>query len=370
MNIKQLKDKFITETLILNFVQNDAEYELLYLVEAKKAAKSASSDTKGKLHELLVGYHLKGDHMTKHQDITGESPKQVHDRLRDQIHPDEYKKIHKRAKTAAAHIREEHLKAHGDVHDVHWSSKPGDIHRSTGVHSSQKEDASDIIIHTRRGKKITHHGVSLKVSDSSNKHVPVSNPGIESTYGGAKILESHRRHILKKFPKLRNKGSAERREIMEKHPRIRSYIRGRNTKTLKRITSHLHGKLSEMSGKDLAHHIKTHVLQSHPTPLQREGHHHIRHMTYHSGGEQKHHSYDPSTAWSHMIDDHKNLSVHKSGTRILFKHKDKTFAVHRMKFTSQSDPHSSIKGSGSTVGEISSPSKLKKVMSIKKKRKK
>jgi hypothetical protein len=93
-------------------------------------------------------------------------------------------------------------------------------------------------------------------------------------------------------------------------------------------------------------------------------------MTYHSGGEQKHHSYDPSTAWSHMIDDHKNLSVHKSGTRILFKHKDKTFAVHRMKFTSQSDPHSSIKGSGSTVGEISSPSKLKKVMSIKKKRKK
>ena len=126
MNIKQLKDKFITETLILNSVQNNAEYELLYLIEAKKAAKIASSDTKGKLHELLVGYHLKGGtHMSKHPDITGESPKQVHDRLKDQIHPDEYKKINKRAKIAASHVREEHLKAHGKVHDVHWTSKPG-----------------------------------------------------------------------------------------------------------------------------------------------------------------------------------------------------------------------------------------------------
>lgn len=110
-----------------------------------------SSDTKGKLHELLVGYHLKrGKHMSKHPDKEGDSPQEAHDKLKKTIHPDDYKKINARAKSAAEDIRKQ-VEVNGHkVHDVHWTSKPGDIHRTTGIHSSQQEDSSDIIVTTRK----------------------------------------------------------------------------------------------------------------------------------------------------------------------------------------------------------------------------
>lgn len=110
-----------------------------------------SSDTKGKLHELLVGYHLKsGNHMSKHPDKEGDSPKQAHDKLKKTVHPDDYKKINARAKSAAEHIRSQ-VEVNGHkIHDVHWTSKPGDIHRTTGIHASQQEDSSDIIVTTRK----------------------------------------------------------------------------------------------------------------------------------------------------------------------------------------------------------------------------
>lgn len=110
-----------------------------------------SSDTKGKLHELLVGYHLKrGKHMSKHPDKEGDSPQEAHDKLKKTIHPDDYKKINARAKSAAEDIRKQ-VEVNGHkVHDVHWTSKPGDIHRTTGINSSQQEDSSDIIVTTRK----------------------------------------------------------------------------------------------------------------------------------------------------------------------------------------------------------------------------
>jgi hypothetical protein len=103
------------------------------------------------MHELLVGYHLKGGkHMSRHPDKTGDSPKQAHDKLKATVHPNDYKKMNARAKSAAADIRKK-VEVNGHkIHDVHWTSKPGDIHRSTGIHASQKEDASDIVITTHK----------------------------------------------------------------------------------------------------------------------------------------------------------------------------------------------------------------------------
>lgn len=110
-----------------------------------------SSDTKGKLHELLVGYHLKGgNHMSKHPDKVGDSPKQAHDKLKSMVHPDDYKKINARAKSAASDIKKQ-VEVNGHkIHDVHWTSKPGDLHRTTGIHASQQEDSSDIVVTTRK----------------------------------------------------------------------------------------------------------------------------------------------------------------------------------------------------------------------------
>lgn len=131
--------------------EDDEETPQLKEASEKTEKRKVSSDTKGKLHELLVGYHLKGGtHMSKHPDKEGDSPKQAHDKLKKTIHPDDYKKINTRAKSAAEHIKSQVEVGGHKIHDVHWTSKPGDIHRTTGIHSSQQEDSSDIIVTTRK----------------------------------------------------------------------------------------------------------------------------------------------------------------------------------------------------------------------------
>ncbi len=135
----------------------DEEYDEFFELNEEKAEPAepvegkVKSDTKGKLHELLVGYHLNGGkHMSKHPDKVGDTPKQAHDKLKAKVHINDYKKMNIRAKSAANDIRKQVETNGHKIHDVHWTSKPGDIHRSTGIHSTQKEDASDIVITTHK----------------------------------------------------------------------------------------------------------------------------------------------------------------------------------------------------------------------------
>ncbi len=341
--------------------------ELRYLMEAAKAkaakksaeeSSGSSQDTKGKLHEILVGYHLQGGkHMQKHPDKDGDSPKQAHDKLKSMVSKEDYKKIHDRAKSAAEDIRK-NIEKHGHkISHVHWTSQNGDIERSTGVKSAQKDDASDIMIHAedKKGKK-KYHGVSLKVSDQSSKHVPVSNPGMESTYGGNKILDAHRNSIKKKFPSLGKMTVKERKEKVKSSPRMQATIKKMNGETLHKLGHHLHKVLSSMSPEELSHHIQTHVIQSNQTPLQKAGHNHLRHTTYTTASGTQHHSYDPHGHYKHIFADPKNIShhvkvEHSGGASVQFKYKGKTFASHRLKFNSQSDPLGGIKGSGTTHGD-------------------
>ena len=322
---------------------------LEYLNEEEKKTQSVGSDPKGKLHELLVGYHLRnGNHMSKHKDDGKHSPKEAHDLIKSSLSKEDYDKINERAKAAAEDIKK-HLKKHGHkIDDVHWTSKEGDIENSTGIKSSQKEDASDIIIHAKdkKGKRV-FHGISLKVTDSKSKNVPVSNPGMETTYGAQKILERHREKIKKKYPQLNISKKAERKRIVKEDPQLASELKSLHGKALNDITEHLHNHLSSMHSKDLAEHIRKHVLQSHKTPMQTQGHHHIRHTTY-VGKDNSHafHSIDPHEHYENILKDHKNITTERRGTSIIFKHKGKAFAKHRLKFESQSDPMSSVKGSG------------------------
>lgn len=343
-------------TKFKTFLEQAIYDDLLELSEATDAAAKggASADTKGKLHELLTGFHmLGGKHMSKHPDIEGDSPKEAHDKLKAKVTPEEYKKISQRAKEAAADLKTKIEGQGHKVHDVHWTSKPGDIERSTGIASTQKQDASDIVVHTKKGKKVGFHGVSLKVTDSTNKHVPVSNPGVESTLGGDSILAKHREDIQKKFPELKKATSAgARKELMKNNPKMDSYVRAKNTETLQAIAKNLHNKLSTMKKGDLVKHIQTHVLQTNPTPMQQQGHEHIRHTTYAGkGGSNAFHHVDPSTDYSHIYSSPQHITIQHSGTSINFLHKGKKFASHRIKFASQSDPMSSIKGSGTPMGD-------------------
>ena len=79
----------------------------IYEQELLEESTGEGSDIKGKLHEILTGYHLlNGKHMTKHPDIDGDSPKQAHDKLKAKVLAQEngketYKKIYNRAKSTA-----------------------------------------------------------------------------------------------------------------------------------------------------------------------------------------------------------------------------------------------------------------------------
>lgn len=340
------------------------EYNYYELLDEDKKVKDlnsvmsgsgANADTKGKLHEILTGYHLLGGkHMSKHPDIDGDSPEEAHKKLKDKISAEDYNHISNRAKEAAEDLRKQIEVGGHKVHDVHWTSKPGDIKRSTGIDSTQKQDASDIMVHTKRAGDTTstHTGISLKVSDKTNKHVPVSNPGMESTYGAEHVLDAHREHLKEKFPELENATNKEsRKELMKSNPKMEEYVKAKNKEVMSDIATHLHTKLSSMSHEDMVQHIKTHVLQSNPTPLQQAGHGHIRHTTYVKKGQNAFHSVDPSTHYEHIFSNPENITIQKSGTSINFLHNGKKFASHRIKFTSQSDPLSGIKGTGTPAGD-------------------
>ena len=200
--------------------------------------------------------------------------------------------------------------------------------------------------------KEIHHGISLKVSDSSNKHIPVSNPGEKSLHGLKEILDSHRKTILKKFPKLKHATNAPtRKEMMRSDAKMHDYVKKKNTETLHKAAKKYHETLTNMHPHELVHHIK-HILHSDETPMQKQGHNHIRHTTYtKSNGTIEHHSIIPSLHHEHIYKTPHHIEVHHSGTSVHFKHKGKTFGKVALKFSSQSDPLSSIKGSGQTAGE-------------------
>ena len=328
----------------LNFIDVVNLNEDFLLVEA------VSQNTKGVMHELLVGYHLNGGkHLDKHEDINGLSPKEAHDKLKTQMTSAEYGELNTRAKKAAEHIKGE--LTGGKIHKVHWTSKPGDLERSTGIAASQKEDASDIVVTTRdpsHPSGFRHHGISLKVTDRkpSAGEVPVSNPGLESTYGGKEILDNHRKQILAKHPKLAKFTNKEgRKSYITDNPKAAADIKKRNATVLKSITDHMHTQLTKMKPKDLANHLRNHVLHAHQTPMQKAGHLHMRHTTY---GDSSHATMDPSTEHEHILKTPQHITVDKGGNGVVFKHKGVPFARQRLKFDSQSDPLSVVKG----VGEI------------------
>jgi hypothetical protein len=148
-------DEELEKMQLENYISEDEDEDVEELNEATKDSGpiegKVSSDTKGKMHELLVGYHLLGGkHMEKHPDKHGDSPQEAHDRLKKTVHPNDYKKMNDRAKSAASDIKKSVEKNGHKIHQVHWTSQPNDLLRTTGIKASQKEDSSDIVITTHK----------------------------------------------------------------------------------------------------------------------------------------------------------------------------------------------------------------------------
>jgi hypothetical protein len=314
-----------------------------------------SNNTKGVLHELLVGRHLNGGkHMEAHHSYSGESPEQVHDKLRSQIHPADYDKINKNAQSAAEDIRKQVERNGHKVAHVKWTSKPGDTEKVTGHKASQKEDASDIYVSTRNhpGAPLHHHGVSLKVSDNSSKNVPSSNLGSKFTGSKSKeLIDSHRKALIAAHPaigKIRN--PKERKQYLKDNDSVREDVKRRNKELLK--------KTSESHADELQHHLDTGnhahvmnhlrtVLAANSSPAQRDGGHgYIKHTTYQTKAGTQHHTIDPGSHYENYLNDHRKISVKASGGSVHFYHDGKKIASQSHKLSSQSDPLSSLASSG------------------------
>ena len=339
------------------YLYEESLFEEFLSEAADDASKEhgVSNNTKGVLHEILTGKHLNGEkHMEKHINEHGETPTQTHDRLKKVIHPNDYKRIDANAKSAAAHIKKHIESTHPGhaINAVTHTSKPGDTEKVTGHKASQKEDSSDIYVSTKHPKsgKVTHHGVSLKVSDNSNKNIPTSSLGVES--GGSKAKEhfaAHKSAILKAHPTLIGKNKADRKEAAKEHPKMHADIKERNKKLLNKVADDHAKELQQHLNSSNHGHVVKHireVIHAHKTPAQEKGNSFIKHTTYQTAKGVQHHTSSPSEDHEHMLKDHKNLSVKSSGGSVHFYHKGKKFASQSHKFDSQSDPLSSLKSAG------------------------
>ena len=314
-----------------------------FLTEEKAKAEDFGSlkpDPKGKLHETLVGYHLfGGKHMSKHPDVEGKSPKEVHDEIAAKlggVKSEKYKNFSERSRKAAEDIKAQLGLKDGDIQNVQWTSKAGDIERATGIPSTQREDDSDLIVTDKTGK---HHGVSLKVSDD-NKPITISNNGEEAMYGGHVHVKEHQKGILSDYPEISNlKGNAKveakarekeknankktvpadqmRKAWMELNPKASDDIKTRNKSVLKKVAEHITQHLTGMSSQQLADHIRHLVIHGYSTPKEAQGHTHLRHFTG-GGFEPDMKSKRPSTDYEHFLNDPEKLSVENSGTSLYF----------------------------------------------------
>ena len=323
--------------------------------ESEPVEGKVSNDTRGKLHELLVGKHLNGGkHMEHHPDKSGDTPEEAHNKLMKTVHKNDYKKIEAKAKSAASDIKKKLEQNGHKIHSVHWTSQPNDLLRTTGIKASQKEDSSDIVVTTKKGKETKHHGVSLKVTTGKSKHIGTSNLGLHSASGkkANSLVDEHRKGILKKYPDLANRNASYRKEAMKKDPKMSEYVKKKNNELLHNLAKDYHEHLTTMPKHELVHHIRN-IIHAHQTPMQKQGHGHLRHVTYAGKDENshEHHSLDPAQHHEHILNNPHEIEVHHSGQAIHFKHKGKTFATHSFKFKSQSDPLGHAGGKGNTAGD-------------------
>jgi len=286
------------------------EYNLL--------SEEISSNDKGVLHELLTGKALNnGEHMSP-------DAEKAHDELKNKVTPEEYHNHVKMAEGTANHLR----KRFGPISSVHWSSKPGDIGRITGVHESQQENPSDIILRHPDGG---HTGISLKVSKKKNEKVPVGNPGVGATDTALKT--NAKRHYVKakenfenEFPELKGKSDKQKKLAIKANPKMRERAEHHSNDAIGKIRDEWHDSLQNMSKHELAHHLR-HSLHANMTKIP----------TYKvtTGGTGEDHSIEvehSATKYDHILNHPEGITIHKAGNNsIEFRHNGQKFMRHRIK---------------------------------------
>jgi len=141
-------------------------------VAAAKKESRAINNSRGGYNETQLAKHLNGgkyiDKQHETEDKHHKSVLSAHDKKHG---TQEVKNQQVRAKEQA-HVFHEHAKKKGyeGVHEVHLTSKPGDIERKTGIKATQQENPTDVAVKFHKKPKNAEHpylGISAKSSKSS-----------------------------------------------------------------------------------------------------------------------------------------------------------------------------------------------------------
>lgn len=364
---------FINESTYKNIYEElegeeELDYDIGFIVESKSGGDDDSGDTEddskakmgditGKLHELLVGYHLQhGKHMEAHPDSTGLSPEESHAKhvklmqKKDPNFEHNYKILNDRAKAAADHIRS-HVEAGGrKVTKVHWTSTGSAVTKSTGIKGQTgKNNASDIVIHSHKEgtppdkAKPKFIGVSLKKNEKNSPETTSSNLGASSLHPKAteELAEFKRKRVenYKSMPKASgeddSKNSAKRAEWLAKRPKTAAKIERENRAFVQKTAKSTAKHLNSLPQEELHHHVKS-LLSAHHNEMHGmdvgdgsgDKHELIKHTTYGDvKGEAKHQLIkDIPAHYEHLFNDpkHKIKVVHQKNGTINFKHKGKS----------------------------------------------
>lgn len=278
----------------------------------------------GTFHEILVAHALNGN---KH---VNDLAQRIHDDYANRIGGTSsslYQHHLARAQEAANTIRQDIESQGHEISHISWTPKASE--KEAG-----HEDSSDIYVHTKSGKSI---GTSLKVGDKHGNK-PISNPGSTPEMKG--FLEASRRELEDIHPETRSMSVQQIKQHSRNNPEVGKTVDRLRKAALRQSVDHLYDSYSQMSEPELHQHVMK-LLHAGPTYEQN----HIRVTTTGTGGNYRSRVIRPATYYNPMIQLGK-IEVQRSGTSVIFKHKDtgKILAKHRLKF--ESSGLTSIKGSG------------------------
>lgn len=306
-----------------SMVSHDFPYKNPYAEEREKAAKNESvlsfkswineaenkstSDTNGKIHEVLVAHNLNGgkfinaDHKKAHDDLA-----KTLGGTRSERYKDEVKKAH----TASEGIRSKI----GDkgITRVGWTSQPGAIREFTkGKHDvSQHEDPSDVMIEHHNGD---YTGVSLKSTTSHSAKPGFSNEGrakVDKRLGvnTDSHIKNAKQEIVNKRSEFSGMTDAAAKAHIKSNPKLAKEMADHGSKVLEKVRDDWHGAYSKIQGtKEHADHLRN-IIHAGPTEIP-----HLKSSTSGTNGDHRNSVISPEEHYSSMLNDHKNLSVEKSG---------------------------------------------------------
>ena len=237
-------------------------------MEAGAGGQGQSAAAKGVAYEtaLSKGLHHEGKFAEHHHNEEGMSAQQAHDHNMSKLPDSEKSNVEKSISPSVAAIRDHLAKHHSipknDPIAVHWTSKPGQVAKTTGK-ETDKENPSDLVVHHAKSGK--HVGLSLKFGSKPG----LRSPGIEDLHKLAHTqfdkdkLESNKKELIKMgAAHITGKSASERNasfRAAEKNPKASIDIANINKRSLEH-RSEIAGNLANHFNK-LSHDEKHHAIK-------------------------------------------------------------------------------------------------------------